>query len=79
MEKLIVSSSPHIKSQRTTPFFMQDVVLALVPVLIMGVVYFSYRALLIVLISVLSCVFFESLYTKLTKKTSTIEEWSALF
>ncbi len=78
MEKLIVSSSPHVKSQRTTPFFMQDVVLALIPVLIMGVVYFSYRALLIVLISVLSCVLFELLYTKLTKKSTTIRDWSAV-
>ncbi len=78
MEKLIVSSSPHIKSQRTTPFFMQDVVLALIPVLIMGVVYFSFRALLIVLASVLSCVFFEALYTKLMNKPSTIKDWSAV-
>lgn len=78
MEKLIVSSSPHIKSQRTTPFFMQDVVLALMPVLIMGVVYFSFRALLIVLVSVLSCVFFELLYTKLAKKPTTIKDWSAV-
>ena len=78
MEKLIVSSSPHVKSQRTTPFFMQDVVLALVPVLIMGVVYFSIRALLIVAISVLSCVFFELLYTKLMKKPTTIKDWSAV-
>jgi len=78
MEKLIVSSSPHVKSQRTTPFFMQDVVLALMPVLIMGVVYFSYRALLIVLVSVFSCVFFELIYTKLMKKPSTIKDWSAV-
>ncbi len=78
MEKLIVSSSPHIKSQRTTPFFMQDVVLALVPVLIMGVIYFSLRALLVVLISVLSCVFFEALYNRLMHKPSTIKDWSAV-
>ncbi|MBQ6946813.1 MAG: RnfABCDGE type electron transport complex subunit D, partial [Clostridia bacterium] len=52
MEKLIVSSSPHVKSQRTTHFFMQDVILALIPVLIAGIVFFSFRAFFVVLISV---------------------------
>lgn len=78
MEKLIVSSSPHVKSQRTTHFFMQDVILALIPVWIMGVVYFSYRALVVVLVSILSCVFFELLYTKITHKPSTIKDGSAI-
>lgn len=78
MNKLIVSSSPHSKSQRTTPFFMQDVILALIPVLIAGVVFFSFRALAVVLVSVLSCVFFELLYTKLMKKPTTIKDCSAI-
>lgn len=78
MEKLIVSSSPHIKSQRTTRFFMHDVILALIPVWIMGIVYFSYRALVVVAISILSCVFFELLYTKLMKKPATIKDCSAV-
>lgn len=78
MDKLIVSSSPHIKSQRTTHFFMQDVILALIPVLIMGIVYFSWRALLVVGISVLSCIVFELLYTKLLKKKTTIGDYSAV-
>ncbi len=78
MEKLIVSSSPHIKSQRTTPFFMQDVILALMPVLIMSVVYFSWRALIIVAVSVISCVGFEWLYTKMLKRPTTIGDCSAV-
>ena len=78
MEKLVVSSSPHIKSRRTTHFFMQDVILALLPVLIAGVVFFSLRALLVVLISVVSCVFFELLYTKMMKMPLTIKDCSAI-
>lgn len=78
MDKLIVSSSPHVKSQRTTHFFMQDVILALMPVLIMGIVYFSFRALIVVLVSIFSCIFFEMLYTRLMKKPSTIKDGSAI-
>lgn len=78
MDKLIVSSSPHVKSQRTTHFFMQDVILALMPVLLAGIVFFSYRAVIVVLVSVLSCVFFELLYTKLLKKPTTIKDGSAI-
>ncbi len=78
MEKLLVSSSPHVKSQRTTHFFMQDVILALMPVLIMGVVFFSYRALVVVSLSVVSCVFFEALYNKILKMPSTIKDGSAV-
>ena len=78
MENLIISSSPHVKSQRTTHFFMQDVILALMPVLIAGVVFFSYRALVLVLISVISCVFFEGLYSKLLNKPSTLKDYSAV-
>ena len=78
MENLIISSSPHVKSQRTTHFFMQDVILALIPVLIAGVVFFSYRALVLVLISVISCVFFEGLYSKLLNKPSTLKDYSAV-
>ena len=78
MEKLIVSSSPHVKSQRTTHFFMQDVILALMPALVMSVVYFSWRALIIVCISVASAVGFEFLFTKLTKKPTTIGDCSAI-
>ena len=78
MESLIVSSSPHIKSKRTTRFFMQDVVLALMPAVIMSAVYFSWRALILVSISVASCILFEFLYTKILKKPTTIGDWSAV-
>ncbi len=77
MEKLIVSSSPHVKSRRTTHFFMQDVILALLPVLIMATIYFSVRALLVVAISVASCVLFETLYNRILKKPNTIKDYSA--
>ena len=76
--KLIVSSSPHIRTPRDTRAIMQDVLIALVPALIAGIVFFGVRALLITAISAASCVLFEFLYRKIMKKPQTITDCSAL-
>ena len=45
MEKLIVSSSPHFKSGRTTQKIMRDVLIALSPAAVASVILFGPRAL----------------------------------
>ena len=57
-----VSSSPHIKSSKTVQSVMRDVIIALTPALLGAVLFFSFRALVIVAVSVSSCVLFEFLY-----------------
>ena len=42
---LTVSSSPHIRSKRTTQNIMADVVIALIPALLSGIIVFGLRAL----------------------------------
>jgi electron transport complex protein RnfD len=56
---------------------MRDVIIALAPAAIMGVVFFGVRAALLILISVASSVIFEAIFQKLTKKPSTIGDLSA--
>lgn len=77
MDKLVVSSSPHIRGKETTESIMMDVFIALMPAAIMGAYYFGIRAIAVVVFSVICCMFFEGLYQKLTKKPVTVFDFSA--
>ncbi|NLY44000.1 MAG: RnfABCDGE type electron transport complex subunit D [Clostridiaceae bacterium] len=76
--RLVVSSSPHVRSDETISSIMFDVVLALCPALIAGAYYFGIRALLVTAVSVISCVAAEYIWQKLTKRSVTINDWSAV-
>ena len=77
-DNYIVSFSPHMFSKDRTNRIMLDVVIALVPSLIAGVIIFGERALLITTICVLSCMFFEAAFQKIVKKNVTISDFSAV-
>lgn len=62
MQKLIISNTPHIKSKSSTKRIMIDVLIALVPATVMGGVYFGLYALLLVALSILSCIASEVIY-----------------
>lgn len=74
---LQLSTSPHIHSGRSTSSIMMDVLIALLPATIAGVVIFGLRSLLVVAVSVVSCVLLEALYNKITKKEQTVKDLSA--
>ena len=78
MKELIVSSSPHSKDHRTVRNIMGYVILALVPTAVGAGIFFKWRAALLMVISIASCVFFEFMYNKLTKRPQTIHDCSAL-
>ena len=78
MNKLIVSSSPHIKTKQDTPSIMLDVIIALLPALIAGVVIYGIRALLVVVTCVLASVVSEFLFNIIVKKEQTIFDLSAI-
>lgn len=65
--KLNVSASPHIKSRETTATIMRDVMIALAPAALFGVYRFGLRALVILVLSVTSCVLAEYIYKRLMK------------
>lgn len=56
---------------------MRDVIIALTPSLLGAILFFSFRALIIVAVSVLSCVLFEFLYNVIFKKEQTVGDLSA--
>lgn len=73
-----VSASPHVRSRVTTAELMRDVVIALLPACLFGVAQFGFRALLVLLTSVVACILSEYLYYKLTKKPKKPYECSAV-
>ena len=76
-ELLTVSPSPHIRHSDTTRSVMTDVIIALVPALIWGVICFGPRAALVVILSVASCVLSEYVFEKITHRKVTIGDCSA--
>ena len=79
MEQMLnVSSNPHVRDKMTTSRIMQLVALALLPTTLFGIWIFGFRALLVVLVTVASSVFFEWLYDRLMHKKNTINDFSAV-
>ena len=77
MEKLIISTSPHIHSKVTTQSIMRDVLIALAPASVAAVVLFGLRALLNIVLCVGASVLSEFLFNLITKKKQTIIDLSA--
>ena len=73
-----VSSNPHVRDKMTTSRIMQLVVIALLPATLFGIWNFGFHALLVVLVTVISSVFFEWLYDRLMHKKNTITDFSAV-
>jgi len=76
---LKVSASPHVRSKTTTKSIMLDVIIAMIPSLVASVVIFGLRALLLTVVSVAACVFFEWAMRKFVlKKNCTVGDLSAV-
>lgn len=75
--KIHLSSSPHFSFKMKTQYIMAAVLIALLPEAIAGIVFFGWRALLTILVSVASCVLFEYLFQKATKQKVVISNLSA--
>lgn len=73
-----ISVSPHVRSGLSTSTVMRDVAIALLPALMFGVFAFGLRALIIILLSAVSCVLTEWLYQRLMKLPVTVADGSAL-
>ena len=76
--KLHVSASPHIHSARTTQSIMLDVVIALLPAAIAGVILFGLSALAVIVCCVAGSVLSEFVFNLLLKKEQTVGDLSAV-
>ncbi len=66
-----ITSSPHTRDKWTTAFIMQCVLLALLPVTVVGVVTYGWNALLVVVLAVVTAVGTEFAFDKLTHRADT--------
>ncbi|MDR1065905.1 MAG: RnfABCDGE type electron transport complex subunit D [Clostridiales bacterium] len=78
MGKLVVTSTPHIRSEETTKGIMLDVLVALAPAAFMGVLRFGFRSAAVIAVCLASCAAAEFLFEKITKKPVTTGDLSAL-
>ena len=78
-DKLVLSSSPHIKDSDSVRRIMYKVLLALLPACAAGVYFFGWRAALVMVLTMAFCVGAEALWCWLAKKpvVGTISDGSA--
>lgn len=75
--KVVITSSPHIKSKEDTKSIMLDVLLALIPSLAVSTYVFGLRAILMTAVSIIACMVFEAIYDKIVGKENTVMDLSA--
>lgn len=75
---LILSVSPHIRSNITTRRIMLDVVISLLPAAIAGTLIFGIRSLAVIAVCAASAIISEYLFNKAAKKPNTITDLSAV-
>ena len=78
MEKLIVSSSPHFNGKKTTQNIMLDVIIALTPAMIASVILFGFRAMVVILTCIASCVLSEYICRRVMKRSQTVGDLSCV-
>lgn len=75
---LILSSSPHIHTRDSSRRIMLDVIIALLPAAIAGVVIFGAKALGVIAACVITAVVSEALFNVITHKKQTVGDLSAV-
>ena len=79
MNKLLVSPSPHLHTKTSTKSLMRDVVIAMIPAVVVSVLCYGWSELLVLGVSVASCVLLEYLITKyMLNKPCTVGDMSAV-
>lgn len=78
MQKMNVTSSPHINSIENTTGIMLDVIFALLPAAICGIFFYGFRALLVLAVSITSAVASEYLWCTAIKKETSLRDLSAI-
>lgn len=73
-----VSSSPHVRSKDTTSRIMLYVIIALLPTSLFGIYNFGIKALILILVTIASCVASEWVFNKIVHKKDTVADLSAV-
>lgn len=74
---LTISSSPHIRTQKTVSSVMRDVFIALLPAALAGVYFFRLPALVNIIVAIVGAVGAEYVVQRIMKREITIRDYSA--
>lgn len=75
--KLILTSSPHALGADTIERIMWSVVLSLLPAILVGIYFFGFDAIQVIVVTVLSTLAAEAIYQKISGQKITIKDGSA--
>lgn len=78
MERLTVSSSPHIRHQDSSKGIMLDVIISLLPIAVAACIMYGWYSVLLVLVTVAAAVLSEYLCCKVMKRQNSIFDLSAV-
>jgi electron transport complex protein RnfD len=78
VDKLIVSSSPHIRSKESIGWIMWSVVIALIPAIVIGLYFFGLGNLSNLIVSVSVAILTEALCQKIRNRKITVDDGSAV-
>ena len=73
-----VTSNPILRTERGTRQIMLDVIIGLLPALAVAVYMFGAKVVMLLAVSIVSCVFFDWGYRTLMKKNTTVGDLSAV-
>ena len=76
--KLNVQSSPHVRDRVSTSAIMLDVIIAMLPATIWGIITFGTNAALVVAVAVIAAVVSETIFNLIVKKPNTISDLSCV-
>ena len=75
---LNVQSSPHVRDNVTTRLIMLDVIIAMLPATIWGVIQFGVHSALVVISAIASAIISETVFNLIVKKQNTISDLSCV-
>ena len=73
-----VSSSPHVRAKDSTDKIMLIVAAALLPASLFGIWNFGFKALVLIMVTIASCVVSETIFNLIVHKKNTIGDFSAV-
>ena len=77
MEKPVMSAGPHIHSKDSGRRIMLDVIIALLPASVAGIVIFGVKALWVILTCVIAAVASEFLFNLIARREQSVGDLSA--
>jgi electron transport complex protein RnfD len=78
LQNIKVSHSPHIRKHHSTQSVMLDVVVGLLPAVAASLIFFRFKAAIVLASCIISCVVFEALCNLARKKPNSLGDFSAV-